>query len=181
MPDLRQTRKQLKIALAAMIGVDALALALYFSPLVGSAESRRMELNKLQAELTTKTRQVTPLQNLPKKIDLANNEIEEFYKKRFPTQNSDIPTEFGKIATANNVRIEQGRLKPQAEVEGGLEPVEMEYSLAGPYVSLAKFINAVERDQTFFIINSVTLGGDPQGPVKLDVKLETYLNLKAGS
>ena len=31
----------------------------------------------------------------------------------------------------------------------------------------------------FFIINSVTLGGEQQGPVKLNVKLEAYL--KAGS
>ena len=64
-----------------------------------------------------------------------------------------------------------GRLK--------LQRVEMEADLAGNYTSLAKFINALERDEMFFIINSVTLGGQPQGPVKLNVKLETYL--KAGS
>ena len=55
----------------------------------------------------------------------------------------------------------------------------MEADLSGNYTSLAKFINALERDEMFFIINSVTLGGEPQGPVKLNVKLETYL--KAGS
>ena len=49
----------------------------------------------------------------------------------------------------------------------------------GNYSSLARFINAMERDEMFFIINSVTLGGEPQGPVKLQVKLEAYL--KAGS
>jgi hypothetical protein len=55
----------------------------------------------------------------------------------------------------------------------------MEAEFAGNYVALAKFINSLERDQVFFIINSVTLGGQQQGPVKLGVKLETYL--KAGS
>jgi hypothetical protein len=63
--------------------------------------------------------------------------------------------------------------------EGGLQPVEMEAVLAGNYTALAKFINALERDQMFFIINSVTLGGNPQGPVNLTMKLETYL--KAGT
>ncbi len=62
---------------------------------------------------------------------------------------------------------------------GGLQRMEIEADLAGNYSSLAHFINALERDDTFFIINSVTLGGQPQGPVKLSVKLETYL--KAGS
>ena len=54
----------------------------------------------------------------------------------------------------------------------------MEADLAGNYVALARFINALERDETFFIINSVTLGGEQTGPVKLQMKLETYL--KAG-
>ena len=51
----------------------------------------------------------------------------------------------------------------------------VEADLIGNYASLARFINALERDQMFFIINSVTLGGETQGPVKLNVKLETYL------
>jgi len=60
MPDLRKTRKKLKTALAVMAGVDLLALIVYFSPLVGSAETRRQELNRLQLELNIKTRQVAP-------------------------------------------------------------------------------------------------------------------------
>ena len=57
--------------------------------------------------------------------------------------------------------------------------MQMEAALSGSYTSLAKFINALERDEIFFIIDSVDLGGQPQGPVKLSVKLEAYL--KAGS
>ena len=179
MPDLRRTRKNLKTALAIMAGVDLLAAVVYFSPLVGSAETRRQEMNRLQTELNTKTRQVAPLKDLPQKVVLASHEITDFYKKRFPSQSSQIPTEFGKLAAANGVAIEQVKYKTKEAETGGLELVEMEADLAGNYTSLAKFINALERDEMFFIINSVTLGGQPQGPVKLNVKLETYL--KAGS
>jgi type IV pilus assembly protein PilO len=49
----------------------------------------------------------------------------------------------------------------------------------GNYTALAHFINALERDDMFFIINSVTLGGEPQGSVKLTMKLQAYL--KAGA
>ena len=51
-----------------MAGFDLLAAALYFSPLIGSAETRRMDLNRLQTELTLKTRQVAPLKDLPNKV-----------------------------------------------------------------------------------------------------------------
>ena len=179
MPDLRQTRKNLKIALGVMLGVDLLLAIVYFSPLVGSAETRRMELNRLQGELTIKTRQVAPLQNMPEKVLLANTQISDFYKRRFASQDSQIATEFGKLAASNGVAIVQGKYTVKPAGPGGLQPVEVEADLAGNYTALAKFINALERDEMFFIINSVTLGGEPTGPVKLNVKLEAYL--KAGS
>ena len=180
MPDLRQTRKNLKTAMAVMAGVDLLAAIVYFSPLVGSAETRRQTLNELQSELNTKTRNVAPLQNLPHKVVLAGTQTQTFYQTRFPSQDSQIVTQFGKLAAANGVTIEQAKYPVKGDVEaGGLQRVEMEAQLSGSYRSLAKFINAVERDEMFFIIDSVTLGGDPQGPSKLSVKLETYL--KAGS
>jgi Tfp pilus assembly protein PilO len=181
MPDLRQTRKNIKASLAILLGVDVVALGLLFSPLVGSTESRRQELNQLWAELQTKTRQVEPLANLPDKVHLANKQITDFYKKRFPTQDSQIATEFGKLAAANGVTIETARypVNTKDEEVGRLDPVEMEAELSGNYKSLATFINALERDDTFFLIRSITLAGEQKGPIKLQMKLETYL--KAGT
>jgi type IV pilus assembly protein PilO len=167
------------MALVIMAGVDLLAAIVYFSPLVGSAETRRQELYQLQAELISKTRQVAPLQHLPDKVVLANSQIAQFYKKRIPAQESEIVDRFGKLAAANGVKPEQARYKRGDEGPGRLQPVEIEADLAGNYIALAHFINALERDEMFFIINSVTLGGEPQGPVKLNVKLEAYI--KAGS
>ncbi len=181
MPDLRQTRKNIKTSLAILLGVDVVALVLLFSPLVGSTESRRQELNQLWTELQTKTRQVEPLANLPGKVQTANKQIADFYKKRFPTQDSQIATEFGKLAAANGVTIEQARypVNVKDEATGRLDPVAMEAELSGNYISLAKFINALERDDMFFLISSITLAGEQKGPIKLQMKLETYL--KAGT
>jgi type IV pilus assembly protein PilO len=184
MPDLRTTRKNLKTALAVMVAVDLVAAIVYFSPLVGSADSRRQELNRLQSELNTKTRQVAPLQNLPEKVLVANRQIIDFYKKRFPAQNYESVAEFERVAASDGVVIEQAKYKDKEEKEKGelvgwLQPIEIEADLSGSYTSLARFINALEQDQMFFIINSVTLVGEQKGPVKLNMKLEAYL--KAGS
>lgn len=179
MPDLRQTRKKLKIAMAVMAGVDVLALAFFVSPLIGSPDSRRQQMNQLQTELNTKTRDVEPLKNLPEKVFLANHQIADFYKRRFPSQSSQVATELGKLAVAEGITIDQVKYKQLETGEASLRPMEMDADLAGNYVALAKFINALERDEMFFIINSITLGGEQQGPVKLGIKLETYL--KAGT
>lgn len=169
----------MKLTLAVLAGVDLLAAVLYFSPVVGSAESRGMAMNQLQAELTAKTRQVAPLKDLPQKINIAKGQISDFYRNRFASQNSQIYTELGKVAVANGVKIDQVRYKPADATSNGLLPIEMEADLSGSYASLAHFINAIERDEMFFVINSVTLGGEPQGAVKLSVKLEAYLKVGA--
>lgn len=156
-----------------------LAVAVLFSPLVGSTESRRQELNQLWSELRSKTRQVEPLRNLDKKVITANGQITEFYKKRFPAQESQIATQLGQLAAANGVAIEQARYKVGDPEEGRLQPVEMEAQLSGNYIALAKFINALERDEMFFIINGIGLAGEQKGPIKLEMKFETYL--KAGA
>ena len=179
MPDLRQTRKKIKIVLGVLVGIDVVTMMVFFSPLVGSTESRRLELNQLWSELQTKTRQVEPLKDLDKKVITANYQISDFYKKRFPAQDSQIATQFGKIAAANGVTISSAKYKQKdSDVVGLLQPVEVEADLSGSYVSLAKFINALERDDMFFIISNVTLAGEQKGPIKLQVKVETYL--KAG-
>lgn len=177
MPDLRQTRKNIKVALAVLVGLDVVALAVMFSPLIGSADSRRQEITQLAAELQTKTREVEPLQNLDQKVVIANRQIADFYKKRFPSQDSQIATQFGKLAAANGVTIDQAAYKVKDPDMGRLHPVQIEANLTGSYVSLARFINALERDDMFFIISSVTLGGEQNG-IRLQMKLETYL--KAG-
>jgi type IV pilus assembly protein PilO len=179
MPDLRQTRKNIKTVLGILVAVDVMAAAVLYSPLVGSTESRRQELNQLWSELQAKTRQVEPLKNLPNKVVNANHQIADFYKKRFPAQESQIATQFGKLAAANGVAIEQVKYKVQDEEAGRLYPVEMEAALSGNYVSLAKFINALERDDMFFLISDIALAGEQKGPIKLQMKLETYL--KAGA
>lgn len=179
MPDLRQTRKDIKTSLAIMIAVDVIAAAVLFSPLVGSTESRRQELSQLSSELLIKTREVEPLGNMREKVKTANGEITDFYKRRFPGQQSQIVTEFDKLAAANTVTVEQTKYKVLEDETERLHPVEIEADLTGNYIALAKFINALERDDMFFLISSIELGGEQKGPIKLQMKLQTYL--KAGA
>jgi type IV pilus assembly protein PilO len=169
MPDLRQTRKNIKTALAVLLGMDVVAVVVLLSPLVGSADSRRQEMNQLSNELQAKTHQVEPLTDLPRKVDTANRQIADFYKKRFPAQDSQIPSQLGKLALANGVTIEQVKYKVDEAEIGRLEPIEMDANLSGNYVSLAKFVNALERDDMFFIINTITLAGEQNGPIMLQM------------
>ena len=52
------------------------------------------------------------------------------------------------------MKIDQVRYKPADTTSNGLLPIEMEADLSGSYASLARFINAIERDEMFFVINA---------------------------
>jgi Tfp pilus assembly protein PilO len=179
MPDLRTARRNIKIALGVLLAVDAVAVGIFFSPLVGSTASRKAQLTELWSELQTKTRLVEPLDHLDLKVLAANKQIAEFYKKRFPSQDSQIATQFGKLASENGIIPEQVKYKPGESQVEHLEPVEIDADLSGSYVQLARFINSLERSDMLFIINSIELGGEPNGPIKLQMKLETFLKVGA--
>jgi type IV pilus assembly protein PilO len=174
-PDLRETRRKLKITLAAMALVDIVAVGIYFSPLIGSQLSRQAELQQLWQELQQKTREVAPLRGLDKKIPVAQREIAGFYKDRMPAEASEISENFGKLAAESGVRIGSIKYTVKDPDPVGLRRVEIEADLGGDYLQLVRFINSLERDHLFFLVDSVNLGGEQAGTVKLQMKAETYL------
>ncbi|HVO79446.1 MAG TPA: hypothetical protein VMT28_01875 [Terriglobales bacterium] len=179
MPDLRDTKQKVKIALAALVLLDVVAAAVLFSPLVGSEKSRNAEMKQLWKELQAKTREVEPLHGLDQKIVVAHQQIDAFYKDRLPAQDSVISAEMGKLAAESGVKIGQVRYKPKDPEPVGLRPMEIDAELSGGYLQLVRFINALERDQLLFIIDSVELGSAQGGTVRLQMKLETYMKTGA--
>jgi hypothetical protein len=185
MPDLAETRQKLRIAVGTLIVLDIIAAGVLFSPLVGSAKSRDQQLSALGAAIQSKTRQVEPLRGLDKKIPVARQQIDDFYKNRLTSEDSEISAEIAKLASDSGVKINGVKYArddhsdatndlPQRAEAAGLHRVLLEADLSGDYLQLMRFINGLERDRLFFIVDNVQLGGEQGGAVKLQMKLETY-------
>jgi len=173
MPDLRETRRKMKITIGVLAGVSVLAGGLLASPLVGSAAQRQQDLNQLRAQLTTKNRQVEPLRGIDKKIPLATKQIDDFYRDRFATHDSEVAEALETLAKETNVKIQSTKYKWGDPESVGLRRVEIETSIQGDYQPLAKFLNGLERSKVFFVINSIGLA-QQNGPIQLQMKLETF-------
>ena len=179
MPDLENTRRKLTVTIASLLLVDLATAAMLLSPIIGSEKSRLSEMDRLWKELQAKTRQVEPLRGLDKKVVLAQKQIDEFYQQRLTSQDSTISTELGKVAAQSGVKISEIKYKVKDPEPIGLRPMEIEANLSGDYLQLVRFVNALERDQLFFIIDSVQLGGEQGGVVKLQMKMQTFLKANA--
>jgi len=179
MPDLRDTRRKVKIALAALVLTDLAAAALLFSPLVGSPRARGQQMHNLWRTLQAKTREVEPLRGLDKKVVTARGQIDDFYKDRLPSEDSAIADSLGKLASASGVKIGEVKYKIGDPEPVGLRQVSIDADFSGDYLQLVRFLNELERSKLFFLVDSVELGGEHEGAVKLGMKLETYLKTGA--
>jgi type IV pilus assembly protein PilO len=173
MPDLKQARNKLKIAIAALALVDIAAIAMLATPLAGMQEARQQQLSRLWTDL--KSRESAPWRGLESKIPHAKKDIEQFYGQRFPTEESAISADFGKLASDSGVRLSGVKYSVKDAPVENLQRVEINAELSGDYLPLVRFINALERSQLFFIVEDVQLAGEQSGIVRLHMKAETYL------
>jgi type IV pilus assembly protein PilO len=173
MPDLKRTRNQLKMALGALLVVDAIAIAMLLTPIAGMRQARQQQLDELRQEI--KQREFAPWRGLDKKIPLAKQQINEFYDQRFPTEQSAIDADIGRIAQQTGVRVSGEKFKLKQAPIDGLERVDIAANLSGDYLQLVRFINALERNQLFFLVEGVELGNEKDGIVALQITLATYM------
>jgi type IV pilus assembly protein PilO len=166
------------IALILLAVIDVVALGILFSPLAKSPQQKEAELREYQQQFTAREHDVAPSRNMDKKIASATVNISDFYQHRLPGQYSQIDAALGKAAQANGVFLHDVRFKPDKHGVEDLQRVEIELTISGPYVNDVKFINSVERDKVFFVIDSVSLAGSTNG-VQLQVRAETYFRTGA--
>ncbi|HUZ03801.1 MAG TPA: hypothetical protein VMU62_00470 [Acidobacteriaceae bacterium] len=127
-----------------------------------------------QAQYRAMKLKTTPLRGLDKKIEQAKMDQQAFYAKRFPATDSEVLTELGVLAVKNNVLLARGQYA-HGKPKQGLEELRMEASLSGDYAPIVRFINGLERDKLFFLIDGVALNGQQSGVVSLRMRLTTYL------
>jgi type IV pilus assembly protein PilO len=132
------------------------------------------ELAGRKAELRTLQLQTEPLRGLDKKVDLSRKQIDEFYDKRIPPKYSVILEQMGQLLTKSQVRLTRVAYTQVPGAED-LTEIRMDAGLSGDYPSMMRFINGMERSQTFFVIRAMSLTGQQSGAVNLRLQVSTWL------
>jgi type IV pilus assembly protein PilO len=129
-------------------------------------------------ELRTAELAATPLRGLDAKLATATTEADRFYRQRLPGSYSEVAGELGTLTKKDGVRLTRVAYSPATVLAGTdsqLTEVRMDATLSGDYRPLVMFMNSLERDKMFFVINTVTLTGQQSGTVSLRLRLTTYL------
>ena len=180
MASIREVRKTLLPVLIGLAVLAAACVGYLLSPAGRSRQARERDLTTMQVQLAAKQQEVLPTRGMDNKLKQASADINDFYKDRFPAQYSSVSEELGKLAAANGVQIAAIKYDDKDAPVEGLRQLNIELALSGNYLQEVKFINALERDKLFFLIDGVTLG-EQQGNVRLQLKVETYLRSGAAT
>ena len=175
MPSLKRTRSRLMGAMAALGVLDIVLVAFLFSPWALRPAVREQALEEVQREFQVKQREVQPLLGMDKKLITAQSELDAFYKDRLPPRNSAIVAELGRLAAQNGVQLAGAKYDQKPAALAGLTQVKISAGLEGEYLNTVKFINALERDKMFFMLDKVDLNSQQGGSVRLGLELETYI------
>jgi type IV pilus assembly protein PilO len=138
-------------------------------------EDRPEQLELKRSDLRMAELQAKPLRNLPERVADSTKGATHFYDARVPGADSAILSELGALASKANVRMSRGQYS-FAPVLHDVTEVRMDETVSGEYTDLMRFINSVERDKMFFVINGLTLTGQQGGLVNLRLKVTTYLH-----
>jgi type IV pilus assembly protein PilO len=127
-----------------------------------------------QAEMRTLELQTAPLRGLDKKVDKSRVQIDEFYAKRIPASYSAFLEQLGQLKEKSPVQLTRVGYT-QLPGSGDLTEIRMDAGVSGDYLGVMRFINGLERSQTFFVIRAMALSGQQSGTVNLRLQVSTWL------
>jgi hypothetical protein len=139
-----------------------------------TSSSNQDAMAERQIELKTLELQTAPLRGLDKKVDLSRSQIDDFYAKRVPASWSAFLQRLGDLQSETKVRLTRVQYT-RGPGSGDLTEIRMDAGLSGDYPQIMRFINGLERSQTFFVIRAMSLTGQQSGTVNLRLEFSTWL------
>jgi hypothetical protein len=182
------------VAVLALVNLYLLVQMGFAWQLANSQNAEALAQQQIQlksAEIAAK-----PLQGLDVKLAAASDKADQFYLERLPFSYSEIASELGALKDRTKVhlsRVNYSQPVPTGTANGKRAPdgpggttvpstgknaltqVLMDANLTGDYRSLIGFINGLERDKVFFLIDGITLTGQQTGQVSLRIRVTTFL------
>jgi type IV pilus assembly protein PilO len=177
---LRDARVMVRVLLGVLLAANLVAAVMAFKPFGGSAEDLRRERNQLQAQLAQLQARVSDTQRLVSKVESARTAGDSFLDRYVTDRRTTYSTIFEELDRT----AQQAGIKPRdrnvelSSIEGSdtLEMMTITAGYEGPYESLEKFVNLLDRSPRFLIIESL-VASPQQGGQTLNVtlKLDTFV------
>ncbi len=131
-------------------------------------------LKAKQVQLQALELQTAPLRGLGQRVEDSRTQVQAFYLNRISPSYSSIAARIGALALKGPVRLTRVQYT-QGPPGSDLTEISMDAGITGGYPQIMRFVNSMERDQTFFVIRALSLTGQQGGVVNLRLRVSTWL------
>jgi Tfp pilus assembly protein PilO len=87
---------------------------------------------------------------------------------------STISNDLGALAKDSGLQITATHFRQKNIEKRGVDEITITITMQGAYPSLVSFINALERSNSFYLLDSLSLDSSSEGTLKLNLELRTY-------
>jgi hypothetical protein len=168
-------RYRLRIVMGVLIAFNVLAACALLFMWVRGTSALPDQFQSLRQQVQKQKAIVIPPDTVDGRVKEAREQIAKFYENRFPNSSAAIFEDLGRLATENRVHLNNATYQVDDAELPGLRQVQIGGNLTGDYAQVMKFINALEREKTFFLVDSVNLGEQSQNEIRLNIRIETYM------
>jgi type IV pilus assembly protein PilO len=158
-------------ALVVVVAVLAVRFALDWS---ATSTSSNNALQQKQVQYKILERQTAPLRGLDKRVAASHAQIDAFFTQRVPAHYSSIAVALGDVQQKSGARLTRVQYA-QGTPGADLTEISIDAGLSGDYPQIMRFVNGLERDQTFFVVRAMALTGQQGGMVNLRLRVSTWL------
>lgn len=168
-------KKWTRWALGLLLVVDGALLFVNWRN--GGAEAQAQNLRALKYQYAVMSKDVSHAQDIEKRLPQIQEQCDAFFKKQLSPASggySAIVADLAKIAEKAGIRTSGVSYNQQPVTDRGVIEVEVAGTVEGDYSSLVRFINGLERSDSFYLLDKLVLASSTEGKIKLTLELRTY-------
>ena len=177
----KSTQKLIRWLLVAVLVAD-LALAAVNWKIAAAPRDPEDELHTLRQQRALLAADVARAKKIRADLpDVERNSGAFFQQQIMPAQSgySALIDNLGALARTAGVRTGNITYREGAPDKRGVIEVEIGASVSGDYPNIVRFINGLEHSDTFYVLDSLTLGAGSAGGLGLNLHLRTYFRTAA--
>lgn len=165
-------------SLVLLLAVDA---AVYFGWLKGSEVSPAVaaaRIMQLEREVATREAEVKRLRRVRELLPQARPALASFLRERFPSERAGFSAVAVALSTAARnagVKLENVSYRTRSERNRTeLVTVEVSADLQGGYSNFLRYLELLEQDPGFYLIEELGVVSSQRGGLKLQARLVTF-------
>ena len=175
---MRKSTQKLIRWLLGLVLVADLALAAVNWRMASAPRDPDAELHMLRQQRALLAADIARAKKIRAELGDVEQEGDAFFKQQIvpeETGYSGLSENFGKLARTRPACAPATSPIARAEPDKrGVIEIEIGATVSGDYPNIVRFINGLEHSETFYVLDSLTLGAGSSGGLGLNLHLRTF-------